>query len=416
MSKEKVAKRAATTKIGLHLAEGATFDPLALLSELRIELHNFASSAGLFVINELMRLESEQLAGGRYARNTDVDRWGTQTGFVRVGGQKLAVDKPRMRSKSKRNEVPLETYRAFQNPEQQTEQIYERLIGGLSTRRYERTVDDMLEGYGASKSAVSRTMVEATAERLEALLERDLSTFDVRVLVIDAVHVAKSCHATVLGIDGEGNKLVLGFREGATENSTVVCDLLADLLRRGLPNERDRALLAIVDGSKALAKAVRDTFGSRVSIQRCQIHKLRNVLDYLPDELRPEYKRKISAAYAMRSHTDAERALRTIIKELSKINVSAANSLAEGLEETLTIHRLGVPEELRRSLRSTNIIESTFSHSRHLMKNVRRWRDSAHTQRWTATVFLEAERKFRRIHGHHHMPALIEALTKKSAK
>jgi transposase-like protein len=416
MSKQKVAKRSATAKMRLQIPEGPSFDPAALLAEVRIELHTFASSAGLFIINELMRLESEQIAGEHYARDTDIDRWGSQTGFVRLGGQKLAVDKPRMRSKTAKREVPLVTYRTFQNPEQQTEQIYERLIGGLSTRRYQRTVDAMLEGYGASKSAVSRQMVEATAQRLEALLERDLSSFDVRVLVIDAVHVGSSCHATVLGIDSGGNKLVLGFREGATENATVVSDLLADLVRRGLPNERERALLAIIDGSKALAKAVRATFGSRVAIQRCQIHKLRNVVDYLPDELKAEYRRKITAAYAMRSHGDAERALRSIIRELMKINVSAANSLAEGLEETLTIHRLGVPEELRRSLRSTNMIESTFSHSRHLMKNVRRWRDSAHTQRWTATVFLEAEKRFRRIHGYKHMPALINALTRSLAQ
>jgi transposase-like protein len=232
------------------------------------------------------------------------------------------------------------------------------------------------------------------------------------VPVIDAVHVAKACHTTVLGIDGEGNKKVLGFREGATEHSMVAIELLAELIRRGLPNQPERAVLAIIDGSKALAKALRDTFGGRVAIQRCQVHKLRNVLDHLPDALRPEFKRKISAAYKMRLRDDARQALLQIIAELAQINISAANSLEEGLDETLTIHALDVPNELRRSLRSTNVIESTFSHSRHLMKNVRRWRDSEHTQRWTATVFLEAENKFRRIHGHKHMPELIASLTK----
>lgn len=166
----------------------------------------------------------------------------------------------------------------------------------------------------------------------------------------------------------------------------------------------------VIDGSKALAKAVRETFGDRSVIR--QVHKRRNILDYLPDERRPEYDRKIKAAYAMWSSADAARALRSIINELKHINVSAANSLSEGLEETLTVHRLGVDEQLRRSLRTTNMIESSFSHARHLMKNVRRWRDSAHTQRWAATVLLEAERRFNRIHGHKHIPALIAALTK----
>ena len=412
MSRTKVGNAASKAKLNVELSSNEQFDPLRLLAELQIELRSFASSAGLFVMKELMQLETDHRAGAPYERHTDIDRWGTQLGFVRLAGQKLAVERPRMRSKSKGVDVPLETYKAFQNPEHTSEQVYERLIGGLSTRRYERTVDDMLEGYGVSRSAVSRQMVEATAARLEELLERDLSTFDLRVLLIDAVHVAKACHTTAVGIDGDGTKMVLGFREGATENATVVCDLLADLVQRGLKNERERALLIVIDGSKALAKAVRDTFGARASIQRCQIHKMRNVLDYLPDELRPEYRRKLSAAYAMRTYADAERALRSIVKELARINVSAATSLEEGLEETLTIHRLDVPNELRRSLRSTNIIESTFAHSRHLMKNVRRWRDSEHTQRWTATVFLEAEKKFRRIHGHKHMPKLIEALTK----
>ncbi len=396
----------------MKLPDGECFDPERLLEQLRIEMRSFASRAGLFVMNELMRLEAESLAGTPWQRHTDIDRWGTQNGYVRLGGQKLAVERPRVRSKARRQDVPLKTYRAFHDPTRQSQQVYQRLIGGLSSRRYERAVDEMIQGYGVSRSAVSRQRVEATAARLEELLERDLSGFDVRILPIDAVRVGASVHSTVLGIDRAGAKLILGFREGATENATVVNDLLADIIRRGLPNERDRALLVVIDGSKALAKAARETFGDRAVIQRCQAHKRRNALDYLPDERRPEYDRKIKAAYAMRSSADAARALRSIINALKRINVSAANSLSEGLEETLTVHRLGVDEQLRRSLRTTNMIESGFSHARHLMKNVRRWRDSAHTQRWTATVLLEAERRFNRIHGYKHIPGLIAALTK----
>lgn len=418
MSKAKVAntsanaKPAAKARLHVELSATAAFDPHKLLEQMRIELQSFATSAGLFVMRELMRLESEQRAGAPYERHSDIDRWGTQSGFVRLGGQKVEIERPRLRSKSKKKEEPLETYRAFQDPERQAEQVYNSLIGGLSGRRYEQTVEQIVEGYGVSKSAVSRTMVAATAARVKELLERDLSSFDVRVLVIDAVRVGGSVHATVLGIDAGGSKMVLGFREGATENSVVVTELLEDLIGRGLPNEPERRLLAVVDGGKALAKALRTIYGKRVEIQRCQVHKLRNVLDYLPEQYRTEYRRKISAAYAMRSHADAKRALEQVIRDLKKLNVSAAASLEEGLEETLTVHKLDLPEELRRSLRSTNMIESIFSNSRHMMRNVKRWRGSEHTQRWTATVLLEAEKKFRRIQGHDLMKTLIEALAK----
>lgn len=416
MSRKNVAKPTPKAKLRIEFSESETFDPVRLLQDLNIEFHNFATSAGLFVVKEMMRHEADQLAGERYERNTDIDRWGTQSGFVRVGGQKVEVQRPRVRSKSTGKEVPLESYHAFQNPKHQNQQIYEHLIGGLSGRCYERTVDDMVDGYGVSRSAISRKMVEATAARLKEFCERDLSKFKVRVLLIDGVRVGKAVHATVMGIDDDGAKQVLGFREGATENSTVVCDLLADLMQRGLPNDPERALFAVIDGSKALVKALKQTFGKRIVIQRCQVHKLRNVQDYLPESLKAEYHRKMSAAYAMRSYADAERALRSIVRELQKINVSAANSLEEGLEETLTVNRLDLPEDLRRTLRTTNMIESTFSHSKHLMKNVRRWRGSQHSQRWMAAVLFEVEKKFRHIRGYKHMPQLIETLTRTLAQ
>lgn len=411
MTGTKVTKKQTNAKLEVNIGPREEFDTVGVLQELGLELHSFATQAGLLIIEELMRLESEYLAGARYQRQTEIDRWGRQRGYIRLGGQKIGLERPRLRDRRSGKEVALQTYGLFQKPDHSTEQIYERLIGGLSGRRYEQTVEQVLEGYGVSRSAVSRHMVIATAARVKQLVERDLSGFDVRVLLIDAVGIGATVQTVVLGIDGTGSKQVLGMREGATENAAVVNDLLADLIERGLPNEPERGLLVVIDGSKALAKAVGQTFGKRAQIQRCQVHKLRNIDGYLPKHLQATYRRKISAAYAMTAYTDAVVALRSVVTELEKINVSAAASLNEGLEETLTVHRLGLPETLRRSLRSTNIIESLFSTARHTMKNVRRWRSSQQAQRWTAAVLLEAEKKFRRIRGHNKMPVLIEAIT-----
>lgn len=412
MSAAKVAKSATRANVSVQIDRAGVTDPVELLAQLGLDLRAFATQAGLLMFKALMEAEAEQTAGPRYAHQTEVDRWGRQRGYVRINGQKLAVERPRLRNKKTGREEPLQTYRAFQQPEPQRDAVYNRLIGGLSTRRYEQTVDDVAEGYGVSRSAVSRQMVTATATKLKQLYERDLSGFDVRVLLIDAVRVGGAVYTVVVGLDGDGAKQVLGFREGATENAVVVSELLAELVERGLQNDRQRGLLAVLDGSKALAKAVRATLGNRVAIQRCQVHKLRNVLEHLPEAHHAEYRRKISAAYAMTSQTEARRALERVVKELDRINASAANSLREGMDETLTVHRLGLPTPLRRCLRTTNMIESLFSHSRHLMKNVRNWRTSEQRQRWLATVLLEAERKFRRIKGHKEMPKLIEALSR----
>lgn len=411
MSAAKVAKSAPQANVSVQIDRAGITDPVELLAQLGFDLQAFATQAGLVILKALIDAEAEQLAGPRYAHQTEIDRWGHQLGYVRMNGQKLAVERPRLRNKKTGREEPLATYRAFQQPESQRDTVYQRMIGGLSTRRYEQTVEQVAEGYGVSRSAVSRQMVTATAAKLKQLYERDLSNFDVCVLLIDAVRVGGAVYTVVVGLDGNGVKQVLGFREGATENTVVVTELLAELIERGLPNDRKRGLLVVVDGSKALAKAVRSTFGNRVAIQRCQVHKLWNVLEHLPEAHHAEYRRKIRAAYAMSSEAEARRALERIVKELDRINTSAATSLREGMEETLTVHRLGLPAALRQCLRTTNMIESLFSQSRHLMKNVRRWRTSQQRQRWVATVLLEAEGKFRRIKGYKEMSILIEALS-----
>jgi transposase-like protein len=236
-----------------------------------------------------------------------------------------------------------------------------------------------------------------------------LSDFDAWVLVIDGIKVGGSTETAALGVDSLGTKRFLGFREGSTENSRVCMDLLHDLQRRKL--KLDHPLLVVMDGSPALHCAIEEVVGELAQIQRCRQHKCENVKKYLPKEYHAEYERKIKAAYAMNSYNDAHSALTTVIRELGRLNTSAAESLEEGFEETLTLHRLDVPPCLRTSFATTNLIESAFSHVRTVMRNVKRWRTgTTQTQRWTATALLEAEKRFRKVRGYKSMSVLIAAL------
>jgi transposase-like protein len=287
--------------------------------------------------------------------------------------------------------------------------VYQRLIAGVSCRTYEQTVEAVADGYGVSKSVVNREMVQATAQKVRALSERDLSDFDAWVLVIDGIKIGGSMVIAAIGVDSLGKKRFLGFREGSTENSRVCMDLLHDLKRRKL--RMDHAIVVVIDGSAALHCAVEEVFGELAQIQRCRQHKCENVKKYLPKEYHAEYERKIKAAYAMNSYADARSALTNVIRELGRVNTSAAESLQGGFEETLTLHRLEIPQCLRTSFATTNLIESPFSHVRTVMRNVKRWRKgSTQTERWTATALLEAEKRFRRVRGYKSMSVLIAAL------
>ena len=302
----------------------------------------------------------------------------------------------------------LKSYRRFQQNTERTQAVYQRMAIGESCRNYPVAMEAIRDGYGISKSVVSREIVEATGAQLRSLLERDLSTFALRVLLIDGVRMGEAMFMVALGVDSEGNKQVMGFREAANENSEVGVHLFEDLVRRGLRTEQP--ILSVIDGSKGLRLAIQRFFGSTSPVQRCQVHKLRNVLSHLPEKYHATYRRKIQAAYLMKSYMDAERTLQSVIKELNFINHSAAESLAEGMEETLTLHKLDVPPVLRISLASTNLIESTFARSRSVMRNVKRWKNSSQRQRWLATALVEAEKKFRKIRGFKSMSVLLSAL------
>jgi len=373
-----------------------------------------AVGAGLQVMQAMMDADVTALAGpkGRHDAERTALRHGRERGSVTLGGRRVPVTRPRVRAADGSGELPIASYELFTSTEILGKMAMEKMLAGLSTRRYpvglepvgQRTTET---SSATSKSAVSRKFVAMTETALGELLSRDLSGLDLVALMIDGVHFAESCCIVALGIDLEGNKHPLALVEGATENATVVTDLLVDLRERGM--DVTRPMLVGLDGSKALRKAVLDVL-DRPVIQRCQLHKIRNVKAHLPQRLRSSVGRRMTDAYHAASALEAEAALRALAKELDRTHPGAAASLREGRGETLTVLRLGVPPTLARTLRSTNAIESMISVCREHAANVKRWRDGQMALRWCAAGMIEAGKQFRRVNGHLHLATLRAAL------
>lgn len=279
---------------------------------------------------------------------------------------------------------------------------------GLSTRKYGQAVREFTEAYGLEKSAVSERFIEASRTKLKALMEKQLDRLRLCALLIDATPFEGQQMVVALGIGQDGRKTILGLRQGATENATVVGELLGDLLARGLDFTLPR--LYVLDGGKALHAAVKKYAGAAAPVQRCQVHKRRNVLDHLSEQDQPAIARKLNAAYALEDYTKAKKALGQLHRELMDLNPSAARSLEEGLEETLTVHRLRVPPKLRQTLASTNVIESAFSIVEQVCRNVKRWHGGDQRERWVGSGLLVAEKQFRRVKGYKDIPALVQQL------
>ncbi len=374
------------------------------------EIERLAGAAGLLIMREVMDAEVTSLAGpkGKHDSGREIFRWGHQAGYGVLGGVKVQLEHPRVRNR-KGHEVPLHSYERFQSPPRRQRSIVNKLVHGISTRKYEKVVEEFTDGYGISKSAVSRELVAASRGGLQALCERRIDALGrLVVLMIDGKEFAGEHVIVALGVDETGKKHVLGLVQGGTENSTVVQHLLDDLMERGLDTKQ--RMLIVLDGSKALRKAVNKTFGDRCPVQRCQIHKRRNVKDHLPAEYQPSADQRIRTAYAMKDHKQAEEQLLKTVAWLKGINPSAASSLKEGLEETLTLHRLGLPDSLRNSLQSTNLIESALSVAADVTRRVKRWRGGDMRLRWTAAGLVQAEKSFRRIRGYRTMAKLLTAL------
>jgi putative transposase len=365
--------------------------------------------AGLRVMELLMEEEVRERVGERSQPQADrtANRWGKERGYCVVMGQKVPIDRPRVRTTDDQ-EVRLGSYELFHRGEPLTETVWEKLMLGLSTRKYGRAVREFAEAYGLEKSAISEHFIEASRVKLKEMMERRLDKTPLCALLIDATPFAGQQMVAALGVRQDGRKTILGIRQGATENATVVGELLGDLVNRGLDFSVLR--LYILDGGKALHAAVKKYAGESAPIQRCQVHKRRNVLDHLTDEQKPVVGKKLNAAYALEDYVAAKEALHRLHRELMDLNPSAARSLAEGMEETLTVHRLHVPLQLRKTLASTNIIESAFSIVERVCANVKRWHAGDQRERWVGSGLLVAEKQFRRVQGHKQIPILLGAL------
>jgi putative transposase len=398
----------------LVLPERVTVALAELAGAAREGLLALAVGTGLGVLGSLLDADVERLVGPKGRHNLDraAVRHGSQPGRVTLGGRRVRVDRPRVRTADGAAELPLPTWQAFAAGELLDQLTLERMLAKLSTRRYHHGLEPVGSraeeaSSGTSKSAVSRRFVAATERALAELLAADLSGLDLVALMVDGIRVAEHTCVVALGITIDGTKVPLALAEGATENATVVGDLLAGLRDRGL--DVTRPILAVLDGAKALRRAVDDVFDHPV-IQRCQLHKLRNVTDRLPDALASTVAKRIRRAYHHPDALVAEAELEALARELHRSHPGAAASLREGLAETLTITRLGVPPTLARTLRSTNSIESMIAICRDHAANVKRWQDGQMVLRWVAAGMGEAATQFRRVNGYLHLPALRAAL------
>jgi putative transposase len=384
--------------------------PMAeMIGWLRKGVGELIRQAGLQLMDLLMQEEVRELAGERSQRQTErtANRWGSERGYCVVMGQKVPIQRPRVRTTDDK-ELRLGSYEMFHRGEPLTETVWEKLMLGLSTRNYGPAIRQFTEAYGLEKSAVSEHFIEASRAKLKKMMERRLDKTRLCALLIDATPFQGQQMVAALGIDEYGRKMILGIRQGATENATVVGELLGDLVERGLDFTEPR--LYILDGGKALTAAVKKHAGESAAIQRCQVHKRRNVLDHLTDEQKPAIAKTLNAAYALEGYAAAKEALTALHRELMDLNPSAARSLGEGMEETLTVHRLHLPIQLRKTMASTNVIESAFSIVEKVCKNVKRWHGGDQRERWVGSGLLVAENQFRRITGYKLIPILMEEL------
>jgi transposase-like protein len=376
----------------------------------RIELIQMLIPLGLKAVAEELEAEVERLVGARYSReNPDQKRWGTNPGSVFLGEHKVAVQVPRVRDVAANREVPLASYQALQNPRPVDDRVLAHVINGISTRKFERAAEALPECFGVSKSSVSRKFVRATAKKLEDFSRRDLSQEDIVAIFIDGKRLAQTDMILALGVTMEGEKIILGLIEAGTENYIVCRDFINDLLARGLRTEQE--ILFIIDGAKGLYKGIKAVLREKAIVQRCQWHKREHVVSYLNQTQAEPFRKKLQAAYEKPTYEAAQASLRVIQKELTILNASAAKSLEEGLEETLTLHRLGLFKELGTSFKTTNCIESLNRQVGIYTDRVDYWKNSDQRQRWVAAAGLEIEPHLRKVKGYRHLKTLRQAMS-----
>jgi transposase-like protein len=403
--KSKVRKARAAEVMGLREYGALELDSrLALIQEL-IPL-------GLIHIREELQAEVKRLAGDKYKRNgiSGYDRWGKQRGSVYVKDQKVPIIVPRVRDTINGKEVSLNNYERFQQPSNVDEGLLKRILHGLSCRSYRECAEAIPEAFSLSASTVSRRYIRASSRKLREIMERRLDRYDFVAVVMDGKSFGEDEVIIAMGITIEGKKVILGIIQAATENHRVCKDFLHELIERGL--RYDRGVLCIIDGAKGLRKAINEVFGTYGVVQRCQWHKRENVVSYLPKGVQGQFRQKLQGAYNKATYESAKKALQRIKAELRLINESAVKSLEEGFEETLTIQRLEMHEELKRSFKTTNIIESIMAVVGQKTNKVDYWRSSDQKQRWIASSLLYAEKRLNRVNGYKYLSKLRDAIQK----
>jgi transposase-like protein len=396
-------------------AEGAAIKTLQEYGALNIDakVEAIQQMIPLALMHALETIENDvhRLAGERYGRTglPGHDRWGSQMGSICIHDQRIPISYTRVRDTIKKKEVPNPSYTQLHQPAAAVdERILKRILYGISCKNYRECAELIPQAFSLSASTVSRKYIRATLEKLRELQERSLEGYDFVALVMDGKAFGDDELIIALGVTIGGEKIPLGFVQSGAENARVTKDFLNDLIGRGL--KYDKGLLCIIDGSKGFRKGIQDAFGAHGVIQRCQWHKRENVVDYLRNDLQPTFRDKLRRAYAKEGYGEAKASFQTIKKELKLINESAVTSLEEGFEETLTLHRLSVHKELRKSLSTTNMIESVNSLIGQRTDKVDRWRNSSQKQRWVATALLDIEQRLNRISGYRYLTALRDAL------
>lgn len=384
----------------------------SLQDTMRAELREFVVRSGFVALLALLEEERTEICGPRYGRGEEraAIRNGHANGSLVLGGRRVTVRRPRALHRDG-EEAHLPSWETFSNEDPLHQRAVEQMVVGVATRKYRRSLESLntdARERGTSKSAVSRRFVARTTEQMEAWFKRDLNELELAALMLDGIVFQEHVMIVALGIDLEGYKHVLGVHEGSTENASACTALLAELRERGI--RTDQNILVVIDGGKALRKAVKDVFGKRAQIQRCQIHKLRNVADHLPDDVAAGVKKHMRQAYGCADLGKARRILHGLVNQLKKKYPSAAASIEEGLEETLTVIRLRLPESLRLTFRCTNAIENLMGTIRQISRRVKHWRGGEMIERWTVTAIFEAQKKFRRIKGYKNIKLLIAAL------
>jgi putative transposase len=366
---------------------------------------------GLGVVHELMELEVDDVVGPKGKWNPDraATRHGHEGGSMTLGGRRVKVSRPRMRAVSDEHELPVKTYEYFADRDPLTRAVMDQMLAGVSTRRFEQVgepvgVEVEQSSSSTGKTSVSEMFIERTRTALSELMSRRLEDVRLAVMMLDGLEIAGRTHLVALGISTDGVKIPLGLWEGSTENTTLARTLLADLVDRGLDPEQ--AILFVIDGGRALRRAIKDVFGERALVHRCHRHKERNVTDLLPERDRPQILARIRAAWALSSAELAGQRLELLASELERSWPDAGASLREGMDDTLTLMRLGITGQLSKTLCSTNPCESMIEIVRHTQRNVKRWQDGDTRKRWTAAGMLAAEQQFRRIIGYRDLAKL----------